>query len=143
MTSTYVRATDAEERWLLYDASELTLGRMAASIARALQGKDRPNYQPNEKVGAHVVVINGAKPKFSGNKRDEKVYIHYTGYPGGLKHIPIDKVIEKRPADPVTLAVRRMLPKNRIGHDLLRRLKVYAGEEHPHGAQRPVKVESV
>lgn len=140
MTSTYVRATDAEERWLLYDASEHTLGRMAASIAFALQGKDRPTYQPNEKTGAHVVVINGANPQFTGTKREGKIYKHYTGYPGGLREIPIEKVLQKRPADPVILAVRRMLPKNRIGHDLLRRLKVYAGEEHPHIAQQPVKV---
>lgn len=140
MTSTYVRATDAEERWLLYDASEHTLGRMAASIARALQGKDRPTYQPNEKVGAHVVVVNAAQPQLTGTKREGKVYKHYSGYPGGLKEVPIDKVLQKRPTDPVTLAVRRMLPKNRIGHDLLRRLKVYAGDEHPHSAQQPVKV---
>ena len=133
MTSTYVRSTDAEERWLLYDASEHTLGRMAASIARALQGKDRPTYQPNEKTGAHV----------SGTKAEVKIYKSYSGYPGGLKEVPLAKVLEKRPADPVTLAVRRMLPKSRLGHDLLRRLKVYAGEEHPHTAQRPVKVESV
>ncbi len=143
MTSTYVRSTDAEERWLLYDASEHTLGRMAASIARALQGKDRPTYQPNEKTGAHVVVINGAKPKFSGTKGDVKIYKSYSGYPGGLKEVPLAKVLEKRPADPVTLAVRRMLPKSRLGHDLLRRLKVYAGEEHPHTAQQPVKVDSI
>ena len=143
MTSTYVRSTDAEERWLLYDASEHTLGRMAASIARALQGKDRPTYQPNEKTGAHVVVINGAKPKFSGTKAEVKIYKSYSGYPGGLKEVPLAKVLEKRPADPVTLAVRRMLPKSRLGHDLLRRLKVYAGEEHPHTAQQPVKVDSI
>jgi large subunit ribosomal protein L13 len=143
MTSTYVRATDAEERWLLYDASEHTLGRMAASIAFALQGKDRPNYQPNEKVGAHVVVINAANPKLTGKKREDKVYIHYTGYPGGLKEIPIEKVLAQRPIDPVVLAVRRMLPKNRLGHDVLRRLKVYPGAEHPHMAQQPVKVTAI
>jgi len=143
MTSTYVRSTDVPERWLLYDASEYTLGRMAALIAIALQGKDRPTYQPNEKTGAHVVVINGDKPQFSGTKRETKTYKHYSGYPGGQKVVGIDRVIERRPADPVTLAVRRMLPKNRLGHDLLRRLKVYAGDEHPHGAQGPVKVEKI
>lgn len=143
MTSTYVRATDAEERWLLYDATEHNLGRMAASIARALQGKDRPTYQPNEKTGAHVVVIQGAKPRFSGNKAEVKLYKHYSGYPGGLKEVPLAKVLEQRPNDPVTLAVRRMLPKNRLGHDLLRRLKVYPTDEHPHGAQKPVKVDKL
>lgn len=143
MTSTYVRATDAEERWLLYDATEHNLGRMAASIARALQGKDRPTYQPNEKTGAHVVVIHGAKPRLSGNKAEVKLYKHYSGYPGGLKEVPLAKVLEQRPNDPVTLAVRRMLPKNRLGHDLLRRLKVYPTDEHPHGAQKPVKVDKL
>lgn len=143
MTSTHVRAQDTEERWLLYDASEHNLGRMAASIAFALQGKDRPTWTPSERTGAHVVVINGAKPKISGKKSDTKIYRHYSGYPDGQKHVAMEDVIERRPADVVTLAVRRMLPKTRLGHDLLRRLKVYSGEEHPHTAQKPVKVEGL
>ena len=143
MTTTHVRGQDTEERWLLYDASEHKLGRMAASIARALQGKDRPTYQPSEKTGAHVVVINGAQPQMTGKKPETKIYKHYTGYPGGLKEVPLEDVLKRRPNDVVTLAVRRMLPKTRLGHDLLRRLKVYAGEEHPHGAQKPQKVENL
>lgn len=143
MTTTHVRRQDTEERWLLFDASEHNLGRMAAVIARALQGKDRPTWTPSERTGAHVVVINGAKPRLTGKKGFEKIYRHYSGYTNGQKYVPIDKVIERRPADVVTLAVRRMLPKTRMGHDLLRRLKVYAGEEHPHTAQQPVKVETL
>jgi large subunit ribosomal protein L13 len=143
MTTTHVRRQDTEERWLLYDASEHNLGRMAASIARALQGKDRPTWTPSERTGAHVVVVNGDKPRLSGKKGTDKIYRHYSGYPNGQKHVSIDKVIERRAADVVTLAVRRMLPKTRLGRDLLRNLKVYAGEEHPHGAQKPVKVETL
>ncbi|MEL6715076.1 MAG: 50S ribosomal protein L13 [Planctomycetota bacterium] len=143
MTTTHVRRQDVEDRWLLFDASEHNLGRMAASIAKALQGKDRPTWTPSERTGAHVVVINGGKPRFSGKKADEKIYRHYSGYPNGQKYVTLEKVLERRPADVVTLAVRRMLPKTRLGRDLLRNLKVYAGEEHPHTAQAPVKVESL
>lgn len=140
MTTTHVRAQDTEDRWLLYDASEHTLGRMATEIAMSLMGKDRPTYTPSEHGGTHVVVVNGSRPRLSGTKAERKTYQHYTGYPGGLREVPLAKVNERRPADVVTLAVRRMLPKNRLGHDLLRRLKVYPGPEHPHAAQKPVKV---
>lgn len=143
MTTTHVRSLDTEERWLLYDASEHILGRMAAQIAFKLMGKDRPTYTASEEGNTHVVVINGAKPRLSGKKSEEKLYKHYTGYPNGLREIKIEKVAEKRGADIVTLAVRRMLPKNRLGRNLLRSLKVYVGEDHPHSAQKPVKVESL
>ena len=143
MTTTHVRAQDTEERWLLFDATEHNLGRMAASIARSLQGKDRPTWTPSERTGAHVVVINGDKPRLTGTKGSTKIYRHYSGYPDGQKHVPIEKVIERRAGDIVTLAVRRMLPKTRLGRDMLRQLKVYSGVEHPHGAQKPVKVDSL
>jgi len=143
MTTTHVRAQDTEERWLLYDASEHSLGRMAAAIAVRLMGKDRPSYTPSECGGAHVVVVNGARPRLSAKKEAQKTYAHYSGYMGGLKIVPLEKVRERRPGDIVTLAVRRMLPKTRLGHDMLRRLKVYPGPEHPHAAQKPVKVESL
>jgi large subunit ribosomal protein L13 len=144
MKTTHVRAQDVEERWLLFDASQHTLGRMATTIAMALMGKDRPTYTPSEKCGAHVVVINGNQPKFSTDaKAQNKIYPNYTGYQSGLKLVPLEKVVEKRHADVVTLAVRRMLPKNRLGHDMLRRLKVYPGTDHPHTAQQPVKVEAL
>lgn len=141
MTTTHVRSVDMEERWLLYDASEQNLGRMAVQIATQLMGKDRPTYTPSEAGGTHVVVINGASPRLSGNKSEQKVYKHYTGYPNGQREIALAKVAESRPQDIVTLAVRRMLPKNRLGRTLLSRLKVYPGTEHAHGAQKPVKVE--
>jgi large subunit ribosomal protein L13 len=141
MKSTHVRSSEVEERWLLYDASEHTLGRLASAIAMALMGKDRPTWTPNQLTGAHVVVINAAQARVSGNKRATKIYPHYTRYPGGLKQVSMGDVLERRPNDVVTLAVRRMLPKTRLGARMLARLKVYPGAEHPHTAQRPVKVE--
>ena len=143
MTTTHVRAHETEERWLLYDASEHNLGRMAAVIAMNLMGKDRPTYTPSERCQTHVVVVNAAKAMLTSKKNSEKEYQHYTGYPSGRKVNSIERVRESRPGDIVTLAVRRMLPKNRLGHDMLRNLKVYGGSDHPHAAQAPVKVESL
>jgi large subunit ribosomal protein L13 len=141
MKTTHVRAADAPERWLLYDASEQRLGRMATEIAMALMGKDRPTWTPSELTGAHVVVINGAKAVVTGKKAEQKVYEHYTRYAGGLKEVAFADVHERRPNDIVGLAVRRMLPKTILGQKMLKRLKVYPGPEHPHAAQKPVKVE--
>ena len=118
-----------------------TTRRMAAHI-RALQGKDRPTWTPSEHAGARVVVINGDKPRLTGRKGSEKIYRHYSGYPDGQKHVPIDKVIERRPAD-VDPRGASDAPEDPPGRDILRNLKVYAGEEHPHTAQQPVKVESL
>ncbi|MCP3917746.1 MAG: 50S ribosomal protein L13 [bacterium] len=143
MTTTHVRAQDTEERWFLYDASKFPLGRMAAAIAMNLMGKDLPTYTPSERSATHVVVINGDNVHLSGTKSDSKLYKHYTGYPSGLREIPLEKVKEQRPRDIVTLAVRRMLPKTRLGHDMLRGLKVYAGKDHPHTAQKPVEIEKI
>jgi large subunit ribosomal protein L13 len=141
MKTSHVRAADVEERWLLYDASEHTLGRMATEIAQALMGKDRPTWTPSELTGAHVVVINSRDVRTTGNKAETKTYPHYTRYAGGLKEVAMADVLARRPNDVVTLAVRRMLPKTRLGHRMLKRLKVYPGAEHPHTAQGPVRVE--
>jgi len=141
MQTTHVRAIDVEERWLLYDASEHVLGRMATEIARSLMGKDRPAYTPSQPTGAHVVVINAERPRLTGRKLDQKSYDFYSGYPGGLKTVSIGRMLERKPEEVVRLAVRRMLPKSKLGRDLFKRLKVYAGTEHPHSAQKPQKVE--
>ncbi len=140
MSTTYYRSHEVEQRWLVYDATEHNLGRMAAKIAMNLMGKDRPTFTANNLVGAHVVVINAEKAKVSGTKSESKLYVHYTKYPGGYKQVPMANVRKSRPEDIVILAVRRMLPKSKLGRDMLRRLKVYAGAEHPHVAQNPVKV---
>jgi len=139
----HVKAADVEERWLLFDASQHTLGRMAARIATYLIGKDRPTYTPSEHGNTHVVVINSAKAKMTGKKGDSKEYQHYTGYPGGRRVLPTSRMRERRPNDIVTLAVRRMLPKNRLGHTMLKNLIVYPTAEHPHSAQNPVLVEEL
>lgn len=115
---------------------------MAAVIATQLMGKDRPTYTPSETGNTHIVVINGTSPRLSGTKEKTKEYQHYTGYPDGRRVVNIEKVAEKRGKDIVTLAVRRMLPKGRLGHTMLKNLKVYDGVEHPHTAQKPVKVEA-
>jgi len=141
MKSTHVRGRECEERWLLYDASEHNLGRMATQIAMSLMGKDRPTWTPNELTGAHVVVVNSRQARVSGNKAGTKIYPHYTRYSGGLKDVPMSDVLQRRPNDVVTLAVRRMLPKTRLGARMLARLKVYPDAEHPHTAQKPVKVQ--
>jgi large subunit ribosomal protein L13 len=142
MKSTLAKAADVQERWLLYDASEHNLGRMAAQIAMSLMGKDRPNYTPSQLVGAHVVVVNSARTRVSGKKAEQKTYSHYTRYHDGRKEVAMADVRERRPNDLVKLAVRRMLPKTKLGHDMLRRLKVYEGGDHPHTAQRPIKVDA-
>lgn len=143
MRTTHVPSAQVEERWLLFDASKHTLGRMAAHIAWSLMGKDRPTYTPSEHGATHVVVVNAERARFRGKKNDTKSYQHYSRYPGGLYEVSIDRVRERRPGDIVMLAVRRMLPKNRLGRELLRRLKVYAGPEHPHRAQAPLPVETL
>jgi large subunit ribosomal protein L13 len=143
MRTTHVKAADVEDRWLLFDASQHHLGRMAAKIATALIGKDRPTYTPSEHGGTHVVVINSAKAVMTGSKGSEKEYQHYTGYPGGRRVLSADVIRERRPNDIVTLAVRRMLPKNRLGKTMLSNLKVYADAEHPHSAQKPQLVETL
>lgn len=143
MTTTHVRSADLKERWLLYDASKFTLGRMAAQIAMNLMGKDRPTYTPSEMNGAFVVVINAEKIVTTGTKRSTKKYDHYTGYPGGLKEVPFENLMERRPDEVVRLAVRRMLPKSVLGRDMRRRLKIYAGSTHPHTAQQPTNVDSI
>ncbi|MEO6707980.1 MAG: 50S ribosomal protein L13 [Planctomycetota bacterium] len=140
MKSTFVRSADAEERWLHYDASEQNLGRMASEIAMSLMGKDRPSYTPSQLTGAFVIVTNSAKSKLSGSKDDSKLYVHYTKYHDGQKKVALSRVRTDRPNDIVKLAVRRMLPKTKLGHDMLRRLKVYEGEDHPHSAQQPTKI---
>jgi large subunit ribosomal protein L13 len=141
MKSTQVRATEAPERWLYYDASEHTLGRMAAKIAMNLMGKDQPTWTPNQLTGAHVVVINSRQARVTGNKAETNTYAHYTRYAGGRKDVRMADVLARRPNDVVTLAVRRMLPKTKLGNRMLARLKVYPDSEHPHTAQQPVKVE--
>lgn len=141
--TTHVRSADLKERWLLYDASQFTLGRMAAQIAMNLMGKDLPTYTPSELNGAFVVVVNAEKVRTTGKKDQVKQYFHYSGYPNGRKEIDFADLQSRRPDEIVRQAVKRMLPKTNLGRDMLRRLKIYGGTDHPHMAQQPVKVGTI
>lgn len=130
-----------QREWYLIDARGLTLGRLAARIATILQGKHKPSYTPHVGVGDYVVVVNAGKIRVTGKKLQQKVYYHYSGYPGGLRAQPLQEVLEKRPELPLKKAVLRMLPRNKQGRRAFRRLKVYPGPDHPHQAQSPAPLE--
>ncbi len=132
---------NAATNWLIVDASEHVLGRMAVRIAEALMGKDKPLYTPHVSIGAGVIVINAEKVLVSGTKKETRVYTSWSGYTGGLKSRTLGERLESAPEKLVKDAVRRMLPKSRIGNAMLQRLKVYRGSQHPHVAQQPKKLE--
>ena len=127
--------------WVIVDASGRTVGRLATQIASVLKGKHKPEYTPNQPMGDFVIVVNAEKVVFTGRKLDLKVYTRYTGYQGGLKLTTAREMLEKAPERVLEKAVWGMLPKNRLGRKLIRRLKVYAGEAHPHAAQQPAPME--
>jgi len=131
------KAKEIEEKWCLVDASGHVLGRLASFVAHRLRGKHKPIYTPHVDTGDHVIVINADKIALTGGKWDDKVYYHHSGYMGGLKAITAKDLLKKRPEDLIKNAVRGMLPKNRLGRKILKKLKVYAGPEHPHEAQQP------
>lgn len=138
MQKTYMaKADEVERKWYIIDASGKTLGRMASEIARILRGKHKPIYTPHIDTGDYVIVVNAEKVKVTGKKRQNKIYYHHTGYPGGLKVISYDKLLEKKPERIIETAVKGMLPHNRLGRKMYKKLKVYAGPNHPHQAQKP------
>ena len=139
---TYVATPENREReWLVVDATGQTLGRLATQIATALRGKHKPEYTPHCDVGDFVVVINAEKIAVTGKKREEKLYHRYSGYPGGLRSRTFSEMLDRRPEEPLRLAVKGMLPRNRIARAQLRKLKIYAGPDHPHAAQQPKPME--
>lgn len=125
----------------MVDASGKVLGRLATRIAKILMGKHKPNYTPHVDTGDYVIVVNADKVVLTGKKLDQKVYYWHSGYPGGLKSLTARQMLEKHPERLIWLAVKRMLPKNRKGRKMLKRLKVYASPEHPHQAQKPEPIE--
>ena len=127
--------------WLLVDAEGQTLGRMASGIANRLRGKHKAEFTPHVDTGDHVVVINADKIHVTGNKVRDKMYYRHSGYPGGLKEASLGEMMQKSPEDVVRLAVKGMMPKNRLSRAMLSKLKIYTGGEHPHSAQQPRKVE--
>src|SRR3954469_2097570 len=135
---TYVaKPTDRERNWLVVDAEGQTLGRLATQIADALRGKRKPTYTPHIDTGDFVVVINAEKIAVTGGKRTDKMYYRHSGYPGGLKSRTLNDMLERRPEEVIRLAVKGMMPRNRLGRKQLTKLKVYAGPDHPHAAQQP------
>lgn len=131
----------AEHNWYVVDAAGKTLGRLATEVARRLRGKHKPEYTPHVDTGDFIVVINAEKVVVTGNKAQDKKYEHYTGYPGGLKETNFAKLIAKFPNRIIEKAVKGMLPKNPLGYAMYKKLKVYAGAEHPHAAQKPQLLE--
>lgn len=123
--------------WFVVDASGKTLGRLATEIARRLRGKHKPEFTPHVDTGDYIVVVNAEKVAVTGSKAQDKMYWHHTGFPGGIKGVNFEKLIAHRPEGPIEIAVRGMLPKGPLGRDMLAKLKVYAGAEHPHAAQQP------
>ncbi len=139
---TYIpKATEIEKKWYLVDANNKILGRLAAEIAKVLSGKNKSIYTPHLDVGDFVVVINAGKVKVTGGKEQKKIYYHYSGYPGGMKKITYQELLEKRPEKIIRQAVRGMLPKSKLGRKVLKKLKVYPEEKHPHEAQQPERLE--
>jgi len=140
MKSFMAKKEQAEHKWLLIDAEGAVLGRMAAKIAPILMGKHKPTYTPHVDVGDFVVVVNADKIRLTGRKEETKEYDYYTLYPGGHKYVSFAEMMEKNPELVIQKAVKGMLPKNRLGRQLIKKLKVYAGEVHPHAAQKPEKI---
>jgi large subunit ribosomal protein L13 len=135
---TYVaKEHEVEKKWYLVDAQDMILGRLATQIAMRLRGKHKPIFTPHADTGDFVVVINADKVSLTGNKWDNKMYYRHTGYMGGIKQISAKKLMEKKPDQVLYMAVKRMLPKNSLGRRQLKKLKIYAGSEHPHTAQNP------
>ncbi len=131
------KQSDIKEKWIVVDAKDAVLGRLASNIAARLRGKHNPLFTPHVDSGDWVVVVNADKIVLTGRKWQKKIYYRHSGYIGGLKMITAQKLMEKRPEDLIRFAVKGMLPKNRLGRKLFKKLKVYAGDQHPHAAQQP------
>lgn len=135
------KAADVKRDWYVVDASGKTLGRLASQLAFRLRGKHKPVYTPHVDTGDYIVVVNAQKVAVTGRKASDKVYHHHTGYIGNLKSITFEQLIEKAPERVILTAVKGMLPKNRLGREMLKKLKVYGGPEHRHQAQQPIQLE--
>jgi large subunit ribosomal protein L13 len=131
------KQSDIKEQWFVVDAAGMVLGRLATQVAHRLRGKHNPLFTPHVDTGDRIIVINAEKIELTGKKWDQKNYYRHSGYIGGLKSITARKLLEKKPEDLVRFAVKGMLPKNRLGRKIIKKLKVYAGDKHPHEAQQP------
>ncbi|MBE2200988.1 MAG: 50S ribosomal protein L13 [Anaerolinea sp.] len=135
---TYVtKPAEVERRWYVVDAEGKTLGRLSSQVATILRGKHKPIYSPSVDCGDFVVIVNADKIAVTGRRMEQKMYYRHSGYPGGLRELTLRQQLEKHPTRPIELAVKGMLPKNRLGRKMIKKLKIYAGPEHPHQAQQP------
>jgi len=132
---------NVERKWYVVDAEGKTLGRLASRIAAILRGKHKPTFTPHTDAGDFVIIVNADKVVFTGKKLTDKLYRRHTGFPGGLKEVTAANLLAKQPIRPLEIAIKGMLPHNRLGADMYRKLKVYAGPEHPHAAQKPEKLD--
>mgnify|MGYP001185742415 FL=1 len=138
-TESYKR-TDIVDSWVLVDASGKTLGRFASDVARILSGKNKPEYTSNADMGDYVIVVNASKIKVTGKKLDQKLYYRHSGYPGGIKSKPLRDIMDDSASDALKSAVKGMLPKSKLGRQMLTKLKIYNDEHHPHAAQKPISL---
>lgn len=141
MTTVSTKPADVRRDWYVVDADGKTLGRLATEIARRLRGKHKPEYTPHVDTGDYIVVINAEKIRVTGNKMQQKMYHHHTGYIGNLKSISLEKQLQKAPERVIETAVRGMMPKNKLGRAMFKKLRVYAGSEHQHTAQQPIALD--
>jgi large subunit ribosomal protein L13 len=141
MKTFQAKKESVDHRWYLVNAEGKILGRMAAELAKVLRGKNKPIYTPHVDTGDFVVVVNASKVSLTGKKMNDKIYYHHSGHPGGLKAVSAEKLLAKKPTELIRLAVKGMLPKNSLGRQMLRKLKIYAGPNHRHESQGPVSLE--
>ena len=141
MKTVFAKKENIQRKWYVVDADSKSLGRLASRVASILRGKHRPTYTPHVDTGDHVVIINADKVILTGKKLADKIYYHHTGYIGGIKSITAKKLMEKKPTEILYHAIKGMLPKNKLGRQMIKKLKIYRGSTHPHSAQSPVKLE--
>jgi large subunit ribosomal protein L13 len=141
MKSFLAKKGQVQQKWLLVDADGVVLGRLAAQLAPILMGKNKPEYTPHVDVGDYVIVVNADKVRVTGKKADQKEYNYYTYHPGGHKYVSFAEMMDKKPEKVIELAVRRMMPKNKLGRQMMKKLKIYRGPDHENQAQMPEKIE--
>jgi large subunit ribosomal protein L13 len=133
----FIKTEDADRKWFVVDANDQVLGRLAAQVAQVIRGKKKPIFTPNMDTGDFVIIVNADKIRMTGKRESQKTYFSHSGYPGGLKNVSYSDMKAKKPEFIIQHAVKGMLPKNRLGRQLIKKLKIYAGENHPHAAQKP------
>jgi large subunit ribosomal protein L13 len=142
MKTYQAKKKELSHQWYLVDAEGKVLGRLATKLANVLRGKNKPTFTASQDTGDFIIVVNAEKVTLTGKKMKDKIYYRHTGYPGGIKEISAEKLLAKKPTEMIRMAVKGMLPKNSLGRQMLRKLKIYAGPNHPHEAQKPIPLET-